>query len=130
MAREKKHRVPVEAAAELCTNPFASLAIDGRESAPGGTGIPPVTTQSKPSPKERLLLRRETAHRGGKTVIVLEGFSPVRGEARLAELLHELKAALGCGGKVNGRRLELQGELADRLQPLLEAREFAVKRGW
>ncbi len=130
MARDKKQRVPVEAGPGLSTNPFASLAIEGRESAPGGTGVPPVTKQSTPSPKELLLLRRETAHRGGKTVVVLEGFSTAWGEAKLAELLHELKTALGCGGKVNGRRLELQGELADRLQPLLEAHGFAVKRGW
>ncbi len=130
MAREKRHRVTVEAGPGLSTNPFASLAIEGRDSATGGTGVPPFTKQSTPSPRERLLLRRETARRGGKTVIALKGFSPAWGEAKLAELLHELKTALGCGGKVDGRKLELQGELADRLQPMLEARGFAVKRGW
>ena len=129
MARENKQRVATEAAPELRTNPFAALEIQGRESESGGTGVPPVTNRSTAT-KERLLLRRSTAHRGGKTVLVLAGFSPAWSEAKLEDLLHELKTSLGCGGKVEARTLELQGELADRLIPLLESRGFAVKRGW
>ena len=129
MARENKQRVATEAAPELRTNPFAALEIQGRESESGGTGVPPVTNRPTAT-KERLLLRRSTAHRGGKTVLVLAGFSPAWSEAKLEDLLHELKTSLGCGGKVEARTLELQGELADRLIPLLESRGFAVKRGW
>lgn len=129
MARENKQRVATEAAPELRTNPFAALEIQGRESESGGTGVPPVTNRPTAT-KERLLLRRSTAHRGGKTVLVLAGFSPAWSEAKLEDLLHELKTSLGCGGKVEDRTLELQGELADRLIPLLESRGFAVKRGW
>jgi translation initiation factor 1 len=129
VARENKQRVATEAAPELRTNPFAALEIQGRESESGGTGVPPVTNRPTAT-KERLLLRRSTAHRGGKTVLVLAGFSPAWSEAKLEDLLHELKTSLGCGGKVEARTLELQGELADRLIPLLESRGFAVKRGW
>jgi translation initiation factor 1 len=129
VAREHKQRVATEAAPELRTNPFAALEIQGRESESGGTGVPPVTNRPTAT-KERLLLRRSTAHRGGKTVLVLAGFSPAWSEAKLEDLLHELKTSLGCGGKVEARTLELQGELADRLIPLLESRGFAVKRGW
>lgn len=124
MAREKKHRVPTEAGAATWANPFASLDLGPL---PPGPADAPAPAPAKKS--GRLLMRRETAHRGGKTVIVLEGFAGW-GEARLGELLHDLKRALGCGGKVAGQALELQGELAERLQPLLEARGFAVKRGW
>jgi 6-phosphogluconate dehydrogenase len=49
---------------------------------------------------------------------VLEGFSPVWSATKLESLLHELKTSLGCGGKIENRTLELQGELADRLIPL------------
>ncbi len=129
MPRDKKQRIPVEATPELRTNPFASLEIRGRESESGGTGVPPVTNRSTPS-KEKLLLRRSTAHRAGKTVLILEGFSPAWTTSQLESLLHELKSTLGCGGKIKDRHLELQGELTDRLLPLLEARGFAVKRGW
>ncbi|MFM8683187.1 MAG: translation initiation factor, partial [Chthoniobacterales bacterium] len=81
-------------------------------------------------PTEHLLLRRSTAHRGGKTVLVLDGFSPAWNVAKLEGLLRELKASLGCGGQLNGRTLEIQGDQPDRLQPLLESRGFAIKRGW
>jgi translation initiation factor 1 len=128
VAREKKQRIATDAAPELRTNPFASLDLGPLRE---GTSAPtPAAPAPKKEPTERLLMRRSTAHRGGKTVIVLEGFSPAWNAERLETLLSELKASLGCGGKVDGRTLELQGELADRLQPLLESRGFAIKRGW
>jgi translation initiation factor 1 (eIF-1/SUI1) len=128
VAREKKQRIATDAAPELRTNPFASLDLGPLREAPDT----PTPTQSAPKkePKEQLLLRRSTAQRGGKTVLVLDGFSTAWNTTKLQSLLHELKKSLGCGGKVEARTLELQGELADRLQPLLESRGFAVKRGW
>ena len=138
MARENKQRIATEAAPELRTNPFAQLEIQGRELAsPDRDTRPAYPPPSKrpgeppgPTVKEKLLLRRSTAHRGGKTVLVLEGFTPAWSAAKLESLLHELKTSLGCGGKIESRTLELQGELADRLIPLLESRSFTVKRGW
>ena len=128
MAREKKQRIATDAAPELRTNPFAALDLGPLREGPN---IPPPTSPApKKEPVERLLLRRSTAHRGGKTVLVLEGFSPIWSTAKLDDLLRELKTTLGCGGKVEARVLELQGELADRLIPLLETRGFAIKRGW
>ncbi len=128
MARDKKQRIATDAAPELRTNPFASLDFGPLRE---GTSAPtPAAPAPKKEPTERLLLRRSTAHRGGKTVLVLEGFSPVWNAPKLESLLHELKTSLGCGGKIEARTLELQGELADRLIPLLESRGFAVKRGW
>ena len=128
MARDKKQRIATDAAPELRTKPFASLDLGPLRE---GTSAP---TPAAPAPKkettERLLLRRSTAHRGGKTVLVLEGFSPAWNAPKLESLLHELKTSLGCGGKVENRTFEIQGELADRLTPLLESRGFAVKRGW
>ena len=128
MAREQKQRIATAAAPELRTNPFAALDLGPLRDAP----VEPAAAQLPPikEPKERLLLRRSTAHRGGKTVLVLEGFSPAWNAPKLESLLHELKTSLGCGGKIEENTLELQGELADRLIPLLESRGFAVKRGW
>lgn len=127
MPREKKQRVATEAAAEMQTNPFAALDLGPLREAP-----PTAALASKPQKetKERLLLRRSTAHRGGKTVLLVDGFGPAWNAARLTALLHELKAKLGCGGKLEGRTMEIQGEQADRLQPLLETRGFTIKRGW
>ena len=128
MAREKKQRIATEAAPAAFAHPFASLDLGPLRDAP--TTPPPEAFPPAKESKERLLLRRSTAHRGGKTVLVLEGFSPAWNAAKLDDLLRELKTTLGCGGKVESRTLELQGELADRLQPLLESRGFAIKRGW
>ena len=127
MAREKKQRIATDAATELRTNPFAILDLGPLREGPS---VPPASTTPKKEPAERLLLRRSTAHRGGKTVLVLGGFSPAWNATKLESLLHDLKTALGCGGKIEARTLELQGELADRLTPLLEARGFTIKRGW
>ena len=128
MAREKKQRVATDAAPELRTNPFAALDLGPLRNAP----LEPTPCQAAPKKEatEHLLLRRSTAHRGGKTVLVLEGFSPAWSTAKLDALLRDLKSSLGCGGKIENRTLELQGELADRLIPLLGSRGFAVKRGW
>ena len=128
MAREKKKRIATDAAPELRTNPFASLDLGPLREAPDT----PTPGQSAPKkePVERLLLRRSTAHRGGKTVLILEGFSPAWNSTRLEDLMRELKASLGCGGKVDGRTLEIQGDQPDRLQPVLESRGFAIKRAW
>ena len=128
MAREKRQRIATDAAPELQTNPFATLDL-GPLPDPA-TNLPRVEQAPRKQPAERLLLRRSTAHRGGKTVLVLEGFGPAWSAAKLQELLHEMKAKLGCGGKLEGRTMEIQGEQADRLQPLLESRGFTVKRGW
>jgi len=128
VAREKKQRIATEAAPELRTNPFASLDLGPLRERPN---LPPSTSAApKKEPAERLLLRRSTAHRGGKTVLVLEGFSPAWNAAKLESLLRELKASLGCGGQLNGRTLEIQGDQPDRLQPLLQSRGFTIKRGW
>lgn len=129
MTREKKQRIATDAGPAAWVNPFASLNLQGRASEAGGPGALPATAPATP-PKERLLLRRETAHRGGKTVLVLEGFSPAWTEPKLASLLHDLKSALGCGGKLSDRKLEIQGDQAERLKPLLVTRGFEVKQGW
>lgn len=128
MAREKKQRIATKAATELRTNPFANLDLGPLREGPSVP--PPASSTPKKEPAERLLLRRSTAHRGGKTVLVLEGFSPAWNEAKLGDLLRELKACLGCGGQINARTIEIQGDQPDRLQPLLESRGFAIKRGW
>ena len=137
MARENKRRIATDAAPELRTNPFAALEIQGRESQKGRGTRPAGPSQHQrpseplgPTPTERLLLRRSTAHRGGKTVLVLEGFSTAWTNPKLESLLHDLKTSLGCGGTVKDRALELQGDQPDRLIPLLESRGFTTKRGW
>lgn len=128
MARQKKQRIATDTAPAAFAHPFTSLDLGPLRDGP--TNPPPEAFPPAKESKERLLLRRSTAHRGGKTVLVLDGFSPAWDAAKLESLLHDLKTSLGCGGNVEARTLALQGELADRLIPLLETRGLAIKRGW
>jgi len=70
-------------------------------------------------------LRMEKKGRGGKTVTVVFGL-PDNAEF-LKNLCGELKKACGCGGAVTADGVELQGELRDRVRPLLEKKGFVIK---
>jgi translation initiation factor 1 len=71
-------------------------------------------------------LRREKAHRGGKTVIVIHDFAPNIGLAYIGQLAGKLKAACGCGGTTKERTIEIQGDQPARIRALLEAEGFRV----
>jgi translation initiation factor 1 len=70
-------------------------------------------------------LRLEKKGRGGKTVTVVYGL-PQNAEF-LKELAQELKRACGTGGTVVEGDIELQGDVRDRVRPLLAARGCVVK---
>jgi len=70
-------------------------------------------------------LRMEKQGRGGKTVTVIYGL-PNNAEF-LKNLCSEMKKACGCGGATTDDGVELQGELRDRIRPLLQKRGFVVK---
>lgn len=74
---------------------------------------------------EILRLRIEKQGRGGKIVTVVEGFT--REKRLLDALASELKRKLGCGGSFAGSRICLQGDIRERLRPLLLAKGFSVK---
>ena len=67
----------------------------------------------------------ERAHRGGKTVTVVDGLP--RNEAFLEQLASELKRACGSGGTVAEGRVEIQGDQRERLRELLGKRGWTVK---
>jgi translation initiation factor 1 (eIF-1/SUI1) len=80
----------------------------------------------------RLVLRRETKHRGGKAVIIVTGFAGVRDftQADTEALAKQLKQQLGCGGTVEGtgdaREIVLQGDRAAKVAELLRTQGFRV----
>ena len=103
-------------------NPFGALASlrDKRASQP----VAPESIEAAASPplrkQARAVVRLERAGRGGKEATVIEqlDLSPVERE----DWLTALKAALGCGGKVEGETLMLQGDHRKRLPKLLAER--------
>ena len=82
----------------------------------------PVT----PPKRGRAVLRRETAHRGGKTVVVVHDFAPQITHAQIESLATKLKKACGCGGTVKDREIEIQGDQPGKIRTLLEAEGYQV----
>jgi translation initiation factor 1 len=70
-------------------------------------------------------LRMEKTGRGGKTVTVVYGLP--NNTAFLKDLAADLKKACGTGGTATGDGVELQGDLRERVRPLLVAKGFQVK---
>jgi translation initiation factor 1 len=105
-------------------NPFAGLRdLTGVPSAPQPARAEPVEPTPLPrgvKPIARAVVRIERSGRGGKEVTLVEHLG--LGEADRQRWVKELKAALGCGGSVEGDALALQGDQRDRLPALLQKR--------
>jgi translation initiation factor 1 len=71
-------------------------------------------------------LARETKGRKGAGVTLITGL-PLA-DAELTRLARTLKARCGVGGAVKDGVIELQGDQRDKIQPLLEADGYQVKR--
>lgn len=74
----------------------------------------------------RLILKREKAHRAGKTVLVVTGFPSKISEEVINSLAKEAKVACGCGGTVFNRNIELQGDQPERVRKFFEAKGYRV----
>jgi translation initiation factor 1 len=105
-------------------NPFGVLA--------GLRGVPPAepdrteaAAPPEPTPEpikkiRRAVVRLERAGRKGKEVTVVEHLDLAASERDV--WLKALKAALGCGGSVEGDSIVLQGDHRKRLPALLSSR--------
>jgi len=106
--------------------PFAGLGerLGVTPSEPASASTPPPEERSAtPAPDEvipRAVVRIERMGRGGKEVTVVErlGLPPIERERWLTAL----KAALGCGGVLEGDALVLQGDHRARLPAILAGR--------
>ena len=129
----------------LSHNPFAALAgaaaagaVIPADAPPAAASPPAPAAASPPAPaaaappapqsRGRLILRRETKHRGGKTVVIVSGFAQLPGirERELEEILSGLKQRLGCGGALVARELVVQGDRPAQVAALLREQGFRV----
>lgn len=105
-------------------NPFSALKdkLGELPVAPEAPAQAPHGAQPAKAPKgpARAVVRYERKGHGGKEVTIVEqlDLSLVQRE----QWLKALKASLGCGGRVDGDDLVLQGDQRERLPKLLEAR--------
>ncbi len=115
-----KPRIPVSGVQDALQAPFAGLDIPGL---PEGADVPP---EKKPRNPGRVVLRKEKAHRSGKTVVVVSGFSAEITDAEILEFSREAKKQCGCGGTVQGREVEFQGNNPEAIRRFFEMAGFRV----
>jgi translation initiation factor 1 len=126
MRQEKPKRVelnPSQSGLAGLGNAFGNLSL-GPPSASPSEPLP--VEPAKPRKLGRVVLRRETAHRGGKTVIVIHDFPPSYPAAALDELARNLRHALGTGGTVQERTIQMQGDQPGKIRSILEKMGFQV----
>jgi translation initiation factor 1 len=137
MSRDTRKKIDVSGqSAPALQNPFAALAgIDALQNLPPAPEKPapsPAPMAAKPAPKfrGRLVLRRETKERGGKTVVVIGGFAegvPGASAVMIGDLAKDLKGKLGCGGTFDRQEITLQGDRAAAVAELLGQLGFHVR---
>jgi len=74
----------------------------------------------------RVLLRRETAHRGGKTVVVVYDFASHLPISVIEKTAKKLRTACGAGGTIKARTIEIQGDQVAKVRETLETEGFVV----
>ena len=146
MSRPKDFRKKVDVAPRpstpLQSNPFAMLgevdALKNLPTPPEPEKPRPVAEAPRPAkpPKPvippgsrgRLILRREKKDRGGKTVVVVYGFTELPGAnaVMIGDLAKELKGKLGVGGSFDRQEIVLQGDRPAAVCALLEELGFRV----
>ena len=106
----------------------------GHRAARSGDAAPAAPAAERPAPAPaarsgKLILARETKHRGGKAVVIVRGFAQLAGwdADAVAQLARELKQTLGCGGTVDaGPEIVLQGDRPAQVAEWLRTQGFRV----
>jgi len=117
--------VPVGEPQKLTHNPFAGIApakpVESSEPAP----VLPSTSAAR---RGRVVLARETKHRGGKAVVIIRGLAqlPAWDDTAIEQLAKELKRSLGCGGTAVEGEIVIQGDRPAQVAEWLRAQGFRV----
>ena len=127
MPREEKKRIETNAAQAPrpgLNAPFSSLDLPNLPAA-----IEPAPAPDSPQrlwKMGRVVLRRELARRGGKTVIVVHDFATHLPVSVIEQIAKRIRTSCGCGGTVKERTIEIQGDQPGKVRAVLEAEGFQV----
>lgn len=132
MRPEKQNRISVNPPQQGLSGLGQALSGLDLGPLPPAPAPPPAPAKSaanepvKPRKLGRVVLRRETAHRGGRTVIVIHDFPTNVTLPALNDLARELRHAIGTGGTVRERTIEMQGDQPAKIRAFLERAGFQV----
>ena len=125
MSRKNRDRVPTDQSRQPLQNLGAALG-----------NLPEVRPEQDASSPERpevplwkcgrVVLRRETAHRSGKVVVVIDQFATHLPLGFIEKTARQLRQACGVGGTVKGRTIEIQGEQVTNVRTKLVELGFEV----
>ena len=90
----------------------------------GREEVKPSDTPLTPA-EQRLRIRLETKHRGGKTVTVVDGF--MGSDADLQDLGRRLKNACGTGGSAKVGEIIIQGDHREKIRNWLSQNGYTIK---
>jgi translation initiation factor 1 len=123
---KEKKRISTSGEPLVWTNPFAALKnVD----LPLTPEVPPAASPSNAPAitlkknRGRVDIIRQTAHRGGKTVTVVTGFTGI-GMAEKETLAKEMQKACGAGGTVKEEQIEIQGDQRETVARILTKAGF------
>ncbi len=93
---------------------------------PGFKFNEPKENNTTPEPsKQKLYIRLETKHRGGKAVTVIADF--IGKDEDLEELGKKLKTFCGTGGSVKDREIIIQGDQREKIKLYLTKNGYKYK---
>src|SRR5258708_30344215 len=94
----KKPKLDLSPGGAALNNPFAALEAHGLPAGVSTEATPARPEPPKPGRLGRVVLRREKAHRGGKTGVVIYDFAPRLWMKFIEAPAGRLEAARGFGG--------------------------------
>ena len=127
-------KIDIGGATEGLFNPFSNLELSGLPPGPedvetdhSDNTLPISKPVSEKTVKRgRVVLRREKAQRGGKTVVVVGDIPAEIRDEEIEHISRDLRKACGSGGTVRGREIEIQGDQPARVCQWLEGAGFRV----
>jgi len=123
---KEKNRIPTTGDPIAWASPFAALKNVGlplaeRMRSDAGPHDAPLIAGKKH--RGRVDIIRQTAHRGGKTVTVVTGFTGI-GLDEKETLAKEIQKSCGAGGTVKDGRIEIQGDQREAVARILHKAGF------
>jgi translation initiation factor 1 len=82
-------------------------------------------SETLPVDKQKLKIRLETKHRGGKTATIIEGF--IGKESDMLELSKKLKTHCGTGGSAKDGEIIIQGDQREKIKSWLGKNGYSFK---